>query len=530
MPSTLAFIGGLALPQTRFQRALNCGRRPRPPLRVAPAATPRCCLPTRSTDARGFVLPDEGDVVLFAGRWSQEDALGLVSGVRFIESRGSHVVDIVELRRISSDLFAIPSARARRKGPARWMDVADVRVASDAEYVPTQDAYRVTGMNDGYAPVAPLDPEAREKADREYAKLKRELLVETQVVGVAGTVLAALALGPRVGGAFAAGSLASTVYLAMLQGGVDAVGKEGLAARLLGLRFAVPIVPFLALAVVNGGLKGGVENLLGSIGKQEALAIVIGLLTYKVPLFTRTGSEFVDGLADFEMGKTGMVGTVAGLAARRIKKNRDGEPGETEEGGQEARPVIVFSGPSGVGKSTLMHRLMDEYPGRFDYSVSHTTREKREGEEDGVDYNFVQTEDFEKMIEEGQFVEYARVHGKYYGTSYDAVNAVLSLGNACILDLDVQGVDALWNKSGLDWDARLVWIAPPSLEALEERLLQRGTETSETLKIRLDTATREISYAATNSVFDFTIINENEDEAYGELRDYINKELPLGET
>lgn len=473
------------------------------------------------------MLPEEGDVILFAGRWAGEDALGLVSSLRYVSSRQSHVVDIVQLRRVGSDLFAVPGVSARRGKPARWLDVADVRIAADATYVPGQDAYRVSGTNDGYAKVKPLDAQARMLADGEYRKLKAELLRETLAMGVAGTAAAALGVGVHGAGAFAAGAAASAVYLAMLQAGVDSVGKGGLPARLLAFRFLVPVLPFVGLGWAGGALAGGVDSLVGSVSKADALAVVLGLLTYKVPLFTRTASEFVDGLADFEMGKTGMVGTVAGLAARQIKKRR-ASTGEDEEEvlEEELRPLFVFAGPSGVGKSTLIHRLMDEYQGRFEFSVSHTTRHRREGEEDGVDYHFIGTEEFERMIEEDAFVEHACVHGNYYGTSYQAVNAVLSEGNICILDLDVQGVEALRSKRGLNWDARFIWIAPPSIAALEERLRGRGTETPETLRTRVDTATRELSYAATSNVFDLTVINTDVNEAYEELRNYINQTTP----
>lgn len=408
------------------------------------------------------------------------------------------------------------------------MDVAEVRLASNAQYVPSQDAYRVAGTSDGYAPVQPLDEQAKITAAQEYARLKKELLAETLISGALGTVAAFAGKGAHSATAFASGATASAVYLAMLQAGVDAVGNAGVASRLLGLRFFVPVLPFIALGFANGALAGGIDSLVGSVSKADALAVVLGLLTYKVPLLRRTGSEFVDGLADFEMGKTGMVGTVAGLAAREIKKRRDGTVTDEDErqAGTEMRPVFVFAGPSGVGKSTLIHRLMDEYPGRFDYSVSFTTRERRDGEQDGTDYNFVEKHVFESMIAKGAFVEYAEVHGHYYGTSYQAVNAVLSEGNVCILDLDVQGVEALRKKEGLDWVARYIWIAPPSISALEERLRDRCTETDETLRTRLDTATREIAYAATNNVFDLTVINRDVDEAYEELRQYINRELP----
>lgn len=495
------------------------------------ARSARACAPSqRATDARGFVLPEEGDVVLYQGRWANEDAAGIVSSVRYVESREAHVVDIVELQRVSSNLFAVPGAMARRGKPAQWMDVAEVRLVKDATYVASQDAYRVSGTRDGYAKVEPLDEAARLAAEEEYRILKLGLLRDTVLSGAVGTAAGAIIDGLNAAGAFAAGAIASTVYLAMLQVGVDAVGKSGIWARLLGLRIFVPVLPFVAVAAANGAFVEGSEGLLGSLSKVDALAIVLGLLTYKVPLLLRTGEEFVDGLADFEMGKTGMVGTAVGLAAREIKKRRDAPlatDGTGPRDSEQRKTVIVFAGPSGVGKSTLIQALMDEYPGRFSFSVSHTTREKREGEVNGVDYNFVSTDEFERMIKAEKFVEYAQVHGWYYGTSYESVSNVLSSGGTCVLDLDVQGIETLRKSENLDWDARFVWVAPPSVDALRERLVSRGTETEETLKARIDTATRELAYAATNNVFDLIVVNDRFDDAYEELKDFINGAAPL---
>lgn len=493
-----------------------------------------CASPSRTTDARGFVLPEEGDVVLYQGRWADEDAAGLVSAIRYIESRGAHVVDIVELKRVSSELFAVPGATARRGKRARWMDVADVRVVSDAKYVATQDAYRVTGTSDGYAAVVPLNEESKRIAAEEYRVLKEALMRDTITGGAVGTFATAIIGGPEVAGAFAAGAIGSAVYLAMLQRGVDVIGKEGPAGQLLGLRFLVPVVPFLGLAALSGGLGHGIEGLLGSVSKNDALAIVLGLLTYKVPLLARTVGEFVDGMADFEMGKTGMVGTTLGLAAREIKKRKSNVSDSIEENtaasDEENRIVFLFSGPSGVGKNTIIRMLTEEYPGRFSFSVSHTTRAKRDTEQDGVEYNFVDIATFEAMVKDEKFVEYARVHGQYYGTSYQAVDRVLQGGETCLLDLDVQGVESVRKKEGLDWEARFVWVAPPSIEALRERLKGRGTETEETLKTRLDTATREIAFAATNDVFDLIVVNDVVEDAYAELKEFINRTLPVTNT
>jgi guanylate kinase len=108
---------------------------------------------------------------------------------------------------------------------------------------------------------------------------------------------------------------------------------------------------------------------------------------------------------------------------------------------QPLKPVVIC-GPSGVGKGTLIEMLMKRFPdGQLGFSVSHTTRPPREGEQDGVHYNFTTVEQIKKDIEEGKFIEYAEVHGKYYGTSIAAVESVQASGKICILDIDVQGAE-----------------------------------------------------------------------------------------
>lgn len=155
------------------------------------------------------------------------------------------------------------------------------------------------------------------------------------------------------------------------------------------------------------------------------------------------------------------------------------------------RPV-VFCGPSGVGKGTLIEMLQKRFPNdQFGFSVSHTTRQPREGEKDGVHYNFTTVDQIKKDIEAGKFIEYAEVHGKYYGTSVAAVEDVQKAGKICILDIDVQGVQKV-KKSSLN--PIYIFISPPSREELEKRLRGRGTETEEQIKVRLANASKELDY------------------------------------
>jgi len=179
---------------------------------------------------------------------------------------------------------------------------------------------------------------------------------------------------------------------------------------------------------------------------------------------------------------------------------------------------VVFCGPSGVGKSTLVKQLRSEFPTAFGFSVSHTTRKPREGEVSGKDYHFVTRDVMEQSIKNGDFIENAEFSGNLYGTSKKAVEDVQAHGKICILDIDVQGVRAIKNT---DLNPRLIFVSPPSFESLKTRLENRGTETGESLAKRLAAAKAELDYGMTPGNFDIIIVNDDLDVAYKQLKTFI---------
>jgi len=184
---------------------------------------------------------------------------------------------------------------------------------------------------------------------------------------------------------------------------------------------------------------------------------------------------------------------------------------------QKLSPIVVC-GPSGVGKGTLIQKLMTEFPVKFGFSVSHTTRKPRPGEQDGVHYHFTTKEEIDKAIGEGKFVEHANVHGNQYGTSKAAVEKVLETGRICILDIDVQGAEQV-KKSSLK--SLFVFIAPPSFEELEKRLRGRGTESEESIRKRLHNAKGELEYVNKSNFWDLVLTNDDLDTTYEKLKQWI---------
>ncbi|XP_020574645.1 guanylate kinase 1-like isoform X2 [Phalaenopsis equestris] len=190
--------------------------------------------------------------------------------------------------------------------------------------------------------------------------------------------------------------------------------------------------------------------------------------------------------------------------------------------GHGSKPIVI-SGPSGVGKGTLIAKLMKEFPSTFGFSVSHTTRAPREHELNGVHYHFTERSKMEKDIQDGKFLESALVHGNLYGTSIEAVEAVSDVGKRCILDIDVQGARSV-RASPLE--ATFIFVRPPSFEELEKRLRARGTEAEEQIQKRLTNARAELEQAESNGLFDHLLINDELESCYQNLK----KLLALDET
>lgn len=187
-------------------------------------------------------------------------------------------------------------------------------------------------------------------------------------------------------------------------------------------------------------------------------------------------------------------------------------------------PLIVC-GPSGVGKGTIISHFMNGFGrDKFGFTVSHTTRKPREGETDGVHYNFVEFDDMKNEIDQGKFLEYAEVHGNFYGTSIAALRAVQDGGKRALLDIDVQGVKNVKSAASEQMlEPKYVFIAPPSFDVLKERLIGRGSETPETIARRTANAKAELEYGTLEN-FDAIVVNDDLDLACEEFLQTV-KEL-----
>ncbi len=182
---------------------------------------------------------------------------------------------------------------------------------------------------------------------------------------------------------------------------------------------------------------------------------------------------------------------------------------------------IALAAPSGGGKTTLCRMLLAKYPDTC-LSISYTTRKPRGAERDGVEYHFVDEAKFQALIQQGCFIEWAKVHGNYYGTSRVYLEDQCAQGKVVLLDVDVQGVDSL--KEAFGDRCLSVFILPPSMEELEKRLRARQTESEEKLRERLRNAQEEMGRARD---FDHRIVNHDLQESFAELAKIMEREVGL---
>ncbi len=178
--------------------------------------------------------------------------------------------------------------------------------------------------------------------------------------------------------------------------------------------------------------------------------------------------------------------------------------------------LYIVSAPSGTGKTTLCRIIIDAFS-NISYSVSHTTRSPRAGEADGIDYHFVSKDEFQTMVNEDKLAEWAEVHGNFYGTSVNYLNENLAKGEDILLDIDVNGAKQIVKKYP---DAVTIFIMPPTMEALRERLENRGTDAPTVIEKRLMNAESEI---LEKNFYKYIIVNDDLETAEQELTSILAK-------
>ncbi|KYG60389.1 guanylate kinase [Bdellovibrio bacteriovorus] len=180
--------------------------------------------------------------------------------------------------------------------------------------------------------------------------------------------------------------------------------------------------------------------------------------------------------------------------------------------------LIIVAAPSGAGKSSFVEKISQEDPRLVDI-ITFTTRSMRKGESEGHPYHFISSEDFQKKIEEGFFVEWARVHTNYYGTSYDSIETSWKHGKCAIMDIDIQGVATFKSKFP---DAKTVFILPPSIDELRRRIAKRDGGMPADIEVRMANAEKELREA---SKFDYQIVNDVFEHSYAQFKKIVEELL-----
>ncbi len=205
------------------------------------------------------------------------------------------------------------------------------------------------------------------------------------------------------------------------------------------------------------------------------------------------------------------------MGSQRTDGSEDSETSSGSASSQSSaeRPLVVISGPSGVGKSTILKRLADDID--YVFSVSATTRDPRPGERDGVDYHFVDTDTFKGMIERREFIEWATYGGNLYGTPIASIEDARTSGGVVILDIELDGARQV---RSLFPDALLIWINPPSFSELERRLVARDDTDAAAVERRLERAKEDIAVAP--SLFDEVLVNDDVDRVARQIHELVS--------
>ncbi|CAM9458149.1 unnamed protein product [Phaeothamnion confervicola] len=502
--------------------------------------------------------PSVGDVVTYEGKWADDISLAEVRNLQYIESRGKWIADLLPLEEIGDGQYA------REKGRRTVAEDVDTLRPVRAFFVRSTDAFKVmqkegTGapsyIADGYRvdnfelPKRTVDVIKLQESLEEYEALKTRFLRDTLLFGAAGTAIATAVGGLDRGLVFGLGAATSAAYVCLLEKNADHLGtrRGGGLSPLDVLRLSLPLLLVGGLALANYIADPAAARFLRLVPRDQFAAAMLGFVgSYRVPLLYRelSGAVRGDELAAMLPGSIGK-GTQLWRGSRSgggaAAAGTDG--GVTRDGGAAAAlPVLVISGPQGIGRAALVERILTEEP-RLRRPLLWTSRPRRRGEKDGAVYRFVEPVKMEEMTRDGSFLhvfagagaggtDAGTAGGSGGGEAYglraeDLLAPATEEGRVCVLDADCGLVAKLVTIDG----AALVgvWVSLGNLRAFEDRLREGilagggggcgGDEAVEAeVRSQVKQVIEDIEFGVTSGIFEFTILGTDEEANMSKLR------------
>eukprot|EP00903_Cladosiphon_okamuranus_P012738 g11908.t1 len=486
--------------------------------------------PDDAVDVGARPFPKVGDVVRYEGKWKDDVTFGEVRQLQKVEETGEWRAYVLGLEPIGDDQYA-----RKKNQKSKAEDAATLRPVR-AFYVRSVDGFKVlhnssTGepryISDGYElegfalPKIEVDPVKFAAELESYEDLKRRLVVDAALFGAVGAFATFQIFGANQGLLFALGALASVAYVILLEKSADDVasGKQDVGTKLKGdARFAVPVLLIVALAAKNYMANPGGAVAFNLIPKEEFAAAMIGFIApSRLPLLYREVKSSLKGDEVLDM-LPGSIGQ-----GRAILRSM-GESGEAvgmaeEMAGPSVTRVIVVSGPKCLGKTTLVNKMLAE-DSRLAQPAWCTTRPLRASEVEGEDVLFTRQVKFEELERKSNFLHvYKDDSGESYGLRLEDILAIAQKGKVCVIDADMTLVKALTGVADLALIG--VWVSLDSIEAIEERIrttLVSGGAKEDSPKLEADVrglvrqAVEDIEYGVMSGVFDFTVINNSDEQ------------------
>jgi len=463
--------------------------------------------------------PAIGDIVMYPGKWKDgQPIVGRLSFLQYVESRNQWIADVVEFKGIGNGLYR--DERGRRKSD--YVDVAVLQPLM-ASYVRSSDAWKVPLKNGQPEPLAPryfidenfslptpeVDEDKVAQYLEEYEALKFRLLKEAVMFGTAGALVATLTQGVEDGIIFALGAVTGIGYLRLLGRRADQLGSRDV---LSNVRFLLPVFLVLGLALRHIVLDGEPLKPFELVPKDQIVCAMLGFVSYRVPLlFSEIKGAFSDGQ---------LLEVLPGSLAKgaQLVSQMSSSDSEANSALAASASVLLISGPAAAGRGSLVQWMLGSDQRNFVKIVPRTTTRLVSSDEDVIVLDRLA---FESQAQQGAFLAWSEDPedpSELSGYRLQDLKAIAAEGKVCVLDLDVQTADkvTLALEDFPDVEITGAWVSLEKVEDFQERLKAKGLP-EDRIKGELKTVLGDIEWGIMSGLFDFTLINDDEEKSRRDL-------------